>query len=210
MSVAPDTVAPEPSAELAALIGARICHDLVSPVGAIANGLELLSLGGGAASGPELQLVAESCASAQARLSFYRVAFGARAGAEALSASEAARLAQGYLGDTQLDLDWTVTAAVARAEAQLAFLGVMCAEATLPRGGALRVAREDGRWRLAAEGPRILADTAGWELLQGAKAPEPGDVPPAQVEFLLLALRAAQAGRTPDAALESDSLRLTI
>ena len=48
------------TAKLASLIASRICHDLISPVGAIANGLELMSLGGASNGGPELALVTES------------------------------------------------------------------------------------------------------------------------------------------------------
>ena len=61
--------------DLAALVSARLCHDLISPMGAIGNGLELMQLSGtpGAA---ELELVNESLANALAKVRFYRIAFG--------------------------------------------------------------------------------------------------------------------------------------
>ena len=59
---------------LAALIGSRICHDLISPIGAVTNGLELMSMAGG--TGPELELVNESAANANARIRLFRLAFG--------------------------------------------------------------------------------------------------------------------------------------
>jgi histidine phosphotransferase ChpT len=66
--------------DLCALIGSRLCHDLVSPVGAIGNGVELLSMEGAGAPMPagaaELSLVRESVENAQARLRFFRIAFG--------------------------------------------------------------------------------------------------------------------------------------
>lgn len=208
MSVSADTVATDPSAELAALIGARICHDLVSPVGAIANGVELLSLTGGAAAGPELALVAESCASAEARLRFYRVAFGTREVTDGLPPTEATRLAESYLADTRLALDWQVEAALTRGEVQLGFLALMCAGAALPRGGAVRVRRVSGRWRVTAEAPRVAADMPLWARLSAPGTS--GAITPGQVEFLLLGLRAAEAGRRPESRLGDRDLALTV
>lgn len=58
--------------DLPALIGSRICHDLISPIGAINNGLELLNMAGtGAAPGPELELIGQSVESASARIRFF-------------------------------------------------------------------------------------------------------------------------------------------
>ena len=208
MSVSADAVATEPSADLAALIGARICHDLVSPVGAISNGVELLSLAGAAPSGPELSLVSESCASAEARLRFYRLAFGTQTSAEVIAAGEIARLAAGYLADTRLALDWQADEALPRGEVQLGFLALMCADAALPRGGAVQVTRAGGRWHVAAEGPRLAADPAVWAQLS---APGPaGGLAPSQVEFLFLGLRAAGAGRRPESRLGERDLALTV
>ena len=60
---------------LASLIGSRICHDLISPIGAICNGLELMQLDGRPIS-PEMTLISESVNHANARIRFLRVAFG--------------------------------------------------------------------------------------------------------------------------------------
>ncbi|WP_448326291.1 hypothetical protein [Sulfitobacter sp. M13] len=65
----------ETDTDFAALIGSRICHDLISPVGAINNGLELLLMSGMNMS-PEVALIDESVRNASARLRFFRVAFG--------------------------------------------------------------------------------------------------------------------------------------
>jgi histidine phosphotransferase ChpT len=62
--------------DLTALVGSRICHDLVSPLGAIGNGVELLGLTGIAPS-PEMALIVESVENANARLRFFRIAYGA-------------------------------------------------------------------------------------------------------------------------------------
>ena len=74
------------SPDFSALIGSRICHDLVNPIGAIGNGVELMQMDG-AVRGPELTLIAESVANANARIRFFRIAFGA-SGGQRVSKSE--------------------------------------------------------------------------------------------------------------------------
>ena len=59
--------------DLAALVSSRICHDLISPIGAINNGLELLNMSGLAHDGPEIQLIGDSVKSARARIRFFRI-----------------------------------------------------------------------------------------------------------------------------------------
>ena len=60
----------------ATLIGSRICHDLISPIGAINNGIELIEMGS-TASTPEMTLISESVVNASARIRYFRIAFGA-------------------------------------------------------------------------------------------------------------------------------------
>ena len=81
--------------DLAALIGSRICHDLISPIGAIGNGLELLSMSG--AGGPEVALISDSVANANARIRFFRIAFGHASPEQGTSRSEILSILQGYL-----------------------------------------------------------------------------------------------------------------
>ena len=63
--------------DLAALISSRICHDLISPIGAINNGLELLGMSGQSLDTPEMSLINESVQNASARIRFFRIAYGA-------------------------------------------------------------------------------------------------------------------------------------
>ena len=62
---------------IAALIRSRICHDLISPIGAIGNGVELLTMSASAGGSPELDLIADSVHNANARIRFFRIAYGA-------------------------------------------------------------------------------------------------------------------------------------
>jgi len=75
--------------DLNALVGSRICHDLISPIGAIGNGVELLQMES-AAQGPELALISESVTNANARIRFFRIAFGAAGRDQRIGRSEVA------------------------------------------------------------------------------------------------------------------------
>ena len=70
-----------------ALIGSRICHDLINPLGAISNGIELLEMAG-VAQGPEMSLVSDSVENATAKLKMLRLAFGAASPDQTVSRQE--------------------------------------------------------------------------------------------------------------------------
>ncbi len=80
---------PSLSPDIASLIGSRISHDLISPIGAIGNGLELLSMSG--AGGPEVELISDSVANANARIRHFRIAFGLASAEQGTSRSEIGR-----------------------------------------------------------------------------------------------------------------------
>ena len=96
--------------EFAALMVSRVCHDLVGPLGAVVNGLEVLEDEQDAAMREEaLRLVATSANQALARIQFMRIAFGAAgsAGAE-LDLQEVGRLIAGLLEGGKTRLEWNV------------------------------------------------------------------------------------------------------
>jgi histidine phosphotransferase ChpT len=169
--------------DLTALIGSRICHDLISPLGAIGNGVELLQLSGMGDS-PEMALIAESVTNANLRIRFFRVAFGAAADGQALSEREIrAVLAPGVDG-RKIEIDWQPAGDLPRTEVKLAFLALQCFETAMPWGGQLLVTRADGRWQMSARGDRLNIAPDLWGLLSAANADL--DVPPAQVHFALI------------------------
>ncbi|MDA7963173.1 MAG: histidine phosphotransferase, partial [Ruegeria sp.] len=92
---------------LAELIGSRICHDLISPIGAITNGLELLEMVGGS-QGPEMELISGSVGSAGAKIRFFRVAFGA-ASDQPLGRAEVTSLLQDIEQASRVRVRWHVT-----------------------------------------------------------------------------------------------------
>jgi histidine phosphotransferase ChpT len=185
-----------PSAEagaLAALIGSRICHDLVNPVGAIANGVELLQMAGAVPGSDELTLVAQAVAHAAARLRLYRVAYGVAAPGQSLARSETALILAEALAGGRLAVDWRVAEDRPRAEVKLAFLILQCVEAALPRGGDVHVGLAEDRWRIEARAERLRIEPALWALLDGAPLPEA--LRPGEVQFALAPRAAAAIGR---------------
>ncbi len=190
--------------DLAALIGSRICHDLVSPLGAVGNGIELLTVGG--AEGPETELIAESLAAAQGRIAVFRVAFGPARDEQVIEARARTDIAEGVQGSGRLTLDWAPEGPLARPAAKLAALLMLCAESALPRGGHLAVTHSRDGLQLAAEGRRVSLDEALWPLLDGA-APTP-ELRAAHVQFPLAAQELARQGRR--AAVDATETTLTI
>ena len=177
------------------LIGSRICHDLISPLGAIGNGVELLSMSmSGAAAAPELALIGQAVESANARIRFFRVAFGAAGKGSSLSNSEIRSTLSDAYSNGRMRVEWSVDTDVPRGEAKLAFLLLQCIENALPRGGAAKVSRApDTSWMMVAEGERQNLDPALWQMVTDQTASGPIAAP--TVHFALVAPLAAQLGR---------------
>ena len=95
-------------ARLLELICARLCHDLVGPVSAIGNGVELVTEFGEDMRGEALALIAQSASEAAQRLQFFRIAFGSAAGADGrgISVAEGRTRALGWPLGGRVSLDW--------------------------------------------------------------------------------------------------------
>ncbi len=202
----PDKQADGSGPDLAALIGSRICHDLTNPLGAIGNGMELLELSGQAAS-PEMALIAQAVGNAKARVQFLRVAFGAAGPTHRMGGAELATLVADHAQGGRVAIRWPAEAEVARPDARLGFLLLMCLEAALPFGGQIIVTRPGESWRLVAEAARMRDLGPLWDGLAGQR-PLP-EVGPAQVQFALAPLAAARLGRTITVTRAEGALTLT-
>lgn len=181
----------------AALVGSRICHDLISPLGAINNGLELLTMSG-MANSPEMALISESIEAANARIRLFRIAYGSPSSAQVLGRSEVTSILRDITRGTRLAIHWEPVEDMTRSEVQLAFLAIQCAEPALPYGGEMRVCRVNGTWELWLTGDRAGLDPALSALLNTqAECSGTAEVSPAQVQFMLLPLAAQALGRKP-------------
>src|ERR1700736_5635085 len=130
---------PAPDAlELAALLCSRVCHDLISPVGTIVNGLEVLDDN----PKPEdrefaLDLIRKSAKTASARLQFCRLAFGAAGSSGAqIDLGDAQNMAKGHLEDAKTTIAWNLPRVLLPKNKVKLLLNMMViAQQTIPRGG---------------------------------------------------------------------------
>lgn len=180
------------NANLAALVGSRICHDLISPVGAINNGLELLGMAG-SMSGPELELISDSVANANARIRFFRIAFGA-SGDQQTPRAEVVSVLEDVSKGGRIQYQWSPLEGCTRSEARLALLSALCLESALPYGGTVKIFCADGKWTIVGEGRKVTVDDELWARVSGGSSN--AEITPALVQFALLPEAAKEAGRT--------------
>ena len=167
------------SLDLASLLCSRLCHDMLSPVGALANGLELLR----DEKDPEMrkrcmELLEQSARASADKLKFFRLAFGAAGGfGQMVPVREARELIEALIGDSgRITLDWKVPSeelpkAAVKTLLNLAAIGLEA----LVRGGTLEVGAElrDGSSEIVirAAGPRIAFDPTIGQALDGSLPP---------------------------------------
>lgn len=192
---------------IAALIGSRICHDLISPIGAVNNGLELLELSGAAAS-PELSLVADSVAHANARIRFFRLAFGVACKDQETGAEEVNSILKDLHSDDRTKIGDFPGGHYPRPEVRAVMLAFLCAEQAVPYGGSITIEQTRDSWIVRAKAERLNADTALWDMLngiQGSALP-----PPAHVQFLILPAAATDARLDCSAAVSGDAAEIRL
>jgi histidine phosphotransferase ChpT len=166
--------------DLAALLCSRVCHDLISPVGAIVNGMEVLE----EAKDEEtknfaLELIKKSANNASAKLQFCRIAFGAAGSAGAqIDLGDAQTVARGFLEDEKTKLAWNLPRILMmKNKVKLLLNMLLIAGQSIPRGGQLTVDPiGDGEamgFKVTASGTnaKILATTP--PLLAGEHGAEP-------------------------------------
>ena len=186
--------------DLASLLCSRLCHDLMSPVGALNNGIELLA----DEQDPDmrekcLELLADSARASANKLKFFRLAFGAAGGfGEEIDTAEAQAALEGVFGpERRIELGWVVSEGkLPKGAVKLLLNLALLAGDALVRGGCLDVGAEarDGVIELVirADGPRILLDPALRETL--AKGANGGAVEPRAAGAWLAHNLAAEAG----------------
>lgn len=192
--------------DLSALLGSRLCHDLIGPIGAIGNGVELLLLAGGGR-GDEVALISESVTALNARIRFYRVAYGIARPDQSIARNEVSAILADLFPSGRITVTWTSPADLPRAEVKAIFLLLLCAEQALRSGGRIAVLRDGAGWSLTLTSPRLRHDAALWSLTRSPTLPP--DLEPAQVQFPLAGQALAQLGRKPDFEPGPETLRIS-
>jgi histidine phosphotransferase ChpT len=167
--------------DLAALLCSRVCHDLISPSGAIVNGLEVLEESKDEETKSfALDLIKKSAKTASARLQFCRIAFGAAGSASAqVDLGDAENVARGFIEDEKIKLAWNLPSALLpKNRVKLLLNMILVAAQLIPRGGILAV-EGDGlpeamTFKISARGLNARIPQAVPALLAGS--PENGVV----------------------------------
>jgi histidine phosphotransferase ChpT len=143
VSLAPQAASSSPDAlDLAALLCSRVCHDLISPVGAIVNGLEVLDDAKNADDREfALDLIRKSARNASAKLQFCRLAFGAAGSSGAqIDTGDAEKMGRGFLEDEKTKITWNLPRTLQpKNRVKLLLNMLIIAQQTIPRGGTLTV-----------------------------------------------------------------------
>jgi histidine phosphotransferase ChpT len=158
--------------DLAALLCSRVCHDVISPVGAINNGLELLDEGG--ADADAMDLIRTSALNASVRLKFARLAFGASGSVGAsIDTGEAERAAKEFaVAEKKTEVTWIgPRAIVAKNRVKLLLNLFLVAYSAIPRGGSLEVTLEnpefDAKFKIVAKGKLMRLPPKFVEIVSG-------------------------------------------
>ncbi len=183
------------SLDLAALVASRVCHDIISPVGAITNGLEVLDEEGNEDMRDfAMDLIRKSARQASAKLQFARLAFGAAgsAGAE-IDLGDAQKVAAGFLENEKADLSWEVPRLLmGKNRVKLLLNLILIANQCVPRGGMITVSMEGDQetptFRLAVTGPSAKVPGLVTQILSGVE-PERIDAHSVQSVYTILLAR---------------------
>ena len=200
--------------DFAALLCSRLCHDLMSPVGALNNGVELLADEDNAEMRERvIELIGESAAATANKLKFFRLAFGAGGGFGAeIDTGEARQALAGLFGpERRVELGWMVDEPRLPKDAVKLLLNLtLIAGDALVRGGKLDVGAEkrgeEIELVIRAEGPRMIIDPATRAVLEGA--PTGDEVEPRAAGALLARQLAAAQGGTVQFSSPAETLAM--
>jgi histidine phosphotransferase ChpT len=204
------------SLDLAALLCSRVCHDVISPVGAIVNGLEVLEEESDASMKEfALDLIRKSAGQASARLQFARLAFGAAGSAGAsIDLGDAEQVARGMFSEEKTTLTWSAPRALLpKNKVKLLLNLLVVATSAIPRGGVIDVVvtgvvpmgdTAAAAFVLKAKGPNARVPPHAEGLLAGA--PESGTVDAHGIQAFYAGMVARAAGMDVTLSIEGDEV----
>lgn len=198
--------------DLAALLCSRVCHDVISPVGAIVNALEVLEEDDPSMKEFALDLIKKSARNASARLQFARLAFGAAGSAGAMiDLGDAGAVANGFLNDEKLSLDWEAPRALLpKNQVKLVLNLLVLATQAIPRGGKITcrctLTGEQGSFAITATGSHARIPAHVEDLIAGRS--ESGAIDAHAVQPVYTGMVARAANMKIAFAIEGDTVSI--
>ena len=200
--------------DLAALVASRVCHDIISPVGAITNGLEVLDEeDSGDMQEFAMDLIRKSARQASAKLQFARLAFGAAgsAGAE-IDLGDAQSVATGFLANEKADLEWNVPRVLmAKNKVKLLLNLILLANQCVPRGGLITINMQgeasDPRFELSVSGSTTRIPALVLDMMSGQE-PERIDAHTVQPVYTMLLAR--DSGMNLEVVKQEDGVKIVV
>ena len=181
--------------DLASLLCSRVCHDVISPVGALNNGLELMDEPG--AEADAMELIKMGARNASSRLQFARLAFGAAGSAGSqIDTRDAEKVATAFMANEKADFKWNGPAAfLPKAFVKLMLNLVMVANGSIPRGGLVELTVTEGTEpsiEVKATGPMIRVSDKFVQLHNNQRLDDPIDAHAVQYYYTLLLAKDAK------------------
>lgn len=199
--------------DLAALLCSRVCHDVINPVGAIVNGLEVLEDEDDAATKAfAIELIKKSSKNASARLQFARVAFGAAGSAgSSIDLGDAEKVARGFIHDEKVQLTWTAPRLLMPKNLVKLVLNLLVvATSTIPRGGTISASitgeAEAPLFEIIANGPHSRIPVGLLALLAGT--PENDQIDSHHIQPYYTGLIARAAGMSLAITAEGETVTI--
>ena len=199
--------------DLSALLASRVCHDVISPVGAIVNGLEVLEEEKDAEMRAfAVDLIKKSAHTASARLQFCRLAFGAAGSAGAsIDTGDAEKVARGLLADERTTIEWNaMRVLMPKNKGKLILNLCLIAAASIPRGGLVKVDivgdGDSTTIEIESKGPNMRLAHGIPALLSGE--PENGSVDAHGIQAYYAGLVARAAGMELSVDATAERIRL--
>jgi histidine phosphotransferase ChpT len=197
--------------DLAALLCSRVCHDLISPSGAIVNGLEVLEESNDEETKSfALELIKKSARTASARLRFCRIAFGAAGSPNAqIDLGDVENVARDFIEDDKIKLSWNLSSApLPKNRVKLLLNMILVAGQSIPRGGVVAV-EGDGppevmTFKVSARGLNARIPQAVPALLAGR--PERGVVDAHAIQPFYAGLLGRANGLAVSIEMEGDAI----
>ena len=200
------------SLDLAALLASRVCHDIISPVGALANGLEVLEEDQGEEMRQfAMELITKSAKSASAKLKFSRLAFGASGSAgAAIDTGEAEEVVGLFMEGEKADYTWEGTRSlVPKNRVKLLLNLVLISLGAIPRGGNVAVTidgeGDSATFSLRCTGPKARVPGEFVDMLNGTLE---GEMTAHAIQPYYAILLAQETGLTLSAKVDGEDIVL--